>query len=153
MKEFSIAFRYNGWLRFGWISFLAGCFVLGFSIWYFMVNIDDIEHPCAIYLVEISFGVVAFSLAVIRLTRNGHGTLRTFRKSVRLIEHNKRRIAADMQPLRFPWEVGQWATTYCQRAGVKAAAFELNFSMELPPRYQKWWCIFDTRSRICPNRR
>ena len=154
MQEFSIAFRYNGWLRLGWISFLASWIALGFSVWYFMVKIDDYtEALCATYLVESSIGLVAFSSAIIVLTRNGRGTLRTFRKSVKLIEHNKQRIAAGMPPLRFPWEVGQWATTYCQRAGVKAAACELNFARELPPRYQKWWCIFDTRSRIFPNRR
>ncbi|MCA8228301.1 hypothetical protein [Burkholderia vietnamiensis] len=150
MKNFSIALRYNGWLRLGWISLPLSCIALGLAVWYLAVNIDDYRAALrASYLVEASVGFVAVSAMLIVLTKNGRGTLRTFRKSVRLIEENKMRIAAGMRPLRFPWQVNQWATTYCQRAGVVAAARELNFAGELPPHYQRWWCIIDTRSRIC----
>lgn len=154
MKDFSIALRYNGWLRLGCISFPLSCIALGLAVWYLAVSIDDYRTDLrASYLVEASVGYVAFSLMLIVLTKNGRGTLRTFRKSVRLIEVNKTRIAAGMHPLRFPWQVKQWATTYCQRAGVVAAARELNFGSELPRLYQRWWVIIDTRSRSCAKHR
>ncbi len=154
MMNLSIALRYNGWLRIGWISFPLSCVALGLAVWYFSVSIDDYRAALlASYLVEVSVGCVVFSVMPIVLTKNGRGTLETFRKSMRRIENNKIRIAAGIHPLRSPWQVEQWAATYCQRAGVVAAARELNVADELPPHYQRWWVILDTRSRIRPKRR
>jgi hypothetical protein len=148
MKGLAIALQYNRWLRLGCISIPASCIGLGLAVWYFIVNIDDFRTAAlATYVVEASIGYVAFSAMVVYFTKNGRGTLRTYRRSVRRIETNKARIAIGMRPLRYPWQVDQWATTYCQRAGVVAAACEMNLPHELPPRYQRWWCIIATRPR------
>lgn len=148
MKDFSIAFRYNVWLRLGWICIFPSFIGLALSIWSFAVHIDDYSASLrASRAVEVSVCLFAFSGMLIVITRNGRGTLRTFRKSVRLIEHNKMRLEAGASPLNFPWQVKPWANTYCQRAGVVAAACEHDLARELPRRYQKWWNIVDTRSR------
>lgn len=156
MKDFSIAFRYNGWFRFGWIFFPQSCVVLAFSGWYFIANIYNYAASLhASYLVESAVLLCCFTFAPIFLTKNGKGTLTFYRKTLDLtlkrVERNKSLIAAGLPPLKLPWESKLYATTYCARAGVKAAACEMNFA--LSPDYLKWWCIVDTNSRLCTNQR
>lgn len=148
MKNFSVAYRYNRWFCVGWTAFPIGFILFALSLWYLFASRDDYKAGnFASYLVVVLFALTAFSVVPILATRNGKGTLRTFRKAVWLIEENTRRRAAGQEPLKSPWELDQWLSTYCQRAGVKAAACELNVASELPHGFLKWWCIIETRSR------
>jgi hypothetical protein len=62
MKDFSIAFRYNGWLGLGCLCFPPSCMLLAVSIWYFVASLDDnvaaVHGSC---LVEFSIGLVGGS--------------------------------------------------------------------------------------------
>ncbi|MEX4004193.1 hypothetical protein AB4Y38_35520 [Paraburkholderia sp. EG285A] len=156
VQDFSIAFRYNGWFRIGWIFFPQSCVVLAYSAWYWIASMHDLAATVrANYLMEGAVLLFCLTYAPIFLTERGKGTAKYYHETVKRvlegIEHNESRIAAGLPPLRLCWEGERYATTYCARAGVKAAACELNF--ELPPGYLKWWCIVDTNSRFCNKRR
>ncbi|WP_233890106.1 hypothetical protein [Paraburkholderia flagellata] len=124
--------------------------LLGFgtSLWRFAGALDNYSTAVlASQGLEHWFALAAFSSIPIIATKNGTGTVSVYRTALRRIDYNIWALSHDAQPLAFPWEIESLSSTYCARAGVRAAARKRNFENELPRGYTKWWCIIDTRKR------
>jgi hypothetical protein len=148
MRNFSLALRYNGWLLFGWICLLPSLLGLCVSFRELVSSFDN--YSTAIFAAstfETWFALSAFSAIPILVTKNGSGTLRVYRTALRRLEYNGWARSHHVQPLPFPWDIESLSSTYCARAGVRAAACRLHCEQEMPRGYMRWWQIIDTRQR------